>query len=373
MPPYSLDIQTIRSGYDGLSCLVNPWPATTPNGHAIVTTQQLDVSGSDVFAGALCRYSSDWGATWSADLPVPGMGRTRIDGRPFEHCINDLKPAWHAATGVMLAHGVQVWYRDGAKGPSHTKPGGIGAQTAYATCDPATCEWSTPQLLNLPDQPQFWHAVSNSVQRCDLPDGEILLPLSCAPAESRMYRTTVARCAFDGTRLTVSELGRPLSLPEPRGLYEPSLTRLGGRFFLTLRHDHAGYVATSRDGLHFDTPRQWTFDDGADLGSYNTQQHWVTHGDQLYLVYTRRGLANDHVFRHRAPLLMAQVDPDRCCVIRDSEIILVPERGARLGNFGVIEASPNETWVTVAEWMQPAGCEDYGSDNSLYLVRIIWQ
>ena len=34
-----------------------------------------------------------------------------------------------------------------------------------------------------------------------------------------------------------------------------------------------------------------------------------------------------------------------------TERILVPEHGARLGNFGVTEVSPQETWVTVAEYM----------------------
>lgn len=61
---------------------------------------------------------------------------------------------------------------------------------------------------------------------------------------------------------------------------------------------------------------------------------------------------NDHVFRHRAPLFIAQVDPQRLCVIRATERILVPQRGARLGNFGVTDVSQEETWVTVAEWMQ---------------------
>jgi len=59
-------------------------------------------------------------------------------------------------------------------------------------------------------------------------------------------------------------------------------------------------------------------------------------------------------------------------VLRDTERVLVPERGARLGNFGVVEVNESETWVTVAEWMQPAGCEKYGSDNSVYAARIRW-
>ena len=69
----------------------------------------------------------------------------------------------------------------------------------------------------------------------------------------------------------------------------------------------------------FEKLKPWTFDDGTELGSYNTQQHWVSHSDGLYLVYTRRGANNDHVFRNRAPLFMAQVDPEKLQVIRSSE------------------------------------------------------
>ena len=69
---------------------------------------------------------------------------------------------------------------------------------------------------------------------------------------------------------------------------------------------------------------------------------------------------------------MAEVDTDRLCVIRSSERIMVPERGARLGNFGVTEVGPDETWITVSEWMQPKGVEKYGSDGSVFIARIQW-
>jgi hypothetical protein len=60
--------------------------------------------------------------------------------------------------------------------------------------------------------------------------------------------------------------------------------------------------------------------------------------------------------------------------------VVVPERGARLGNFAVTEVSPEETWVTVSEWMQtnppdPSDyriCQKYGSDNSVFAARILW-
>jgi hypothetical protein len=109
------------------------------------------------------------------------------------------------------------------------------------------------------------------------------------------------------------------------------------------------------------------------LGNYNTQQHWVAHSAGLYLVYTRRGANNDHVFRHRAPLFVARVDPERLCVLRATERAVVPERGARLGNFGVTTVNRDETWITVSEWMQPRGCEKYGSDNSVYAARLRWR
>jgi hypothetical protein len=217
------------------------------------------------------------------------------------------------------------------------------------------------------------------VQRVDLPDGDILLPVYFKRPEGTNYQVTVLRCGFNGQKLVFKEHGNKLTVNAPRGLGEPSLTRFGGRYFLTLRNDLKGYVTTSEDGMNFAPVQDWRFDDGTELGNYNTQQHWVTHRDGLFLVYTRKGANNDHVFRHRAPLFMAQVDPKKLRVIRATEKILVPERGARLGNFGVTEVSENETWVTVSEWMQTWGPKiiippdnKYGADNSVYAARIIW-
>lgn len=105
----------------------------------------------------------------------------------------------------------------------------------------------------------------------------------------------------------------------------------------------------------------------------------MTHRDDLHLVYNRRGANNDHVFRNRAPLFMAQVDKGTLQIIRNTERILVPERGARLGNFGVVDVSEDETWITVAEWMQTHSPmlivppdNPYGADNSVFAARIRW-
>ena len=139
-----------------------------------------------------------------------------------------------------------------------------------------------------------------------------------------------------------------------------------------MRNDDRGYVAKGTDGMNFGPHKPWAFDDGSELGNYNTQQHWVTSENGLFLVYTRKGAGNDHVFRHRAPLFMAQVDTEKLCVIRSTERVIVPERGARLGNFGVTRINADETWIIVTEWMQPEGCEQYGSDNAVFIARIRW-
>ncbi len=181
-------------------------------------------------------------------------------------------------------------------------------------------------------------------------------------------------CAFDGTQLTYLEHGDELALDVPRGCDEPSLVLFQGRYYLTIRNDEKGYVTAGDDGLHFAPLTPWTFDDGAELGSYNTQQHWLAHGDGLFLVYTRRGANNDHIFRHRAPLFIAQVDPGRLCVIRATERVLVPERGATLGNFGAGPITPGESWVTVGEGMFfPEVYTKGGATGAVFVARILWR
>jgi hypothetical protein len=244
--------------------------------------------------------------------------------------------------------------------------------TSYSVYNSQSRTWSQWQKLKMPDNEKFYNSGAGCVQRYDLDDGTILLPISFRP-NGKNSRVTVCECAFDGEKLEYIRHGTELELnDETRGLGEPSLTKYKGEFFLTIRNDKMGLVAKSKDGLYFENYMPWKFDDGKELGNYNTQQHWVTHSDGLFLIYTRRGANNDHVFRHRAPLFMARVDPERLCVIRETEQILVPERGARLGNFGVCDVSKEETWVTVSEWMQPHGVEKYGSDGSVFVAKIKW-
>jgi len=343
-----------------------------------MTLQKLQLSGSDVFYALNEMRTTDGGATWSkprehdsfARVPFTWNGETNL-----QITVCDFWPRWHAKTKRLLGTGHTVVYEKNRV--MHTRPRG----TAYAVYEPDKQAWSPWKTVKMPKLPKFENSGAGCVQRYDLPNGDILLPTYFKVPNTKQYSATVMRCRFDGKTLRYVEHGSELTVPVKRGFPEPSLTESNGRFFLTLRNDDDGYVAVSNDGLNYSKPKKWRFDDGTILGNYNTQQHWVSHSDALFLVYTRRGADNDHVFRHRAPLFIARVDPDKLHIIRDTEQILVPEKGARMGNFGVTEISPNETWVTVTEWMQgpapnhhdPTPLIKRGADNRVWVAKLKWK
>lgn len=373
--PYTLTRDVPTKLYDGTSCYCHPRVGMArgagENGtpRAVMTLNTVDMEGSDVFRHTLGLHSNDL-KIWTEPREIPTLTARveSIEGQQRPIAVSDFWPRWHAASRTLLGTGHTVVYtpewRVEKVRPRHA------AWSIYNADDDA---WSAWQALEMPDPVRFHQIGAGCTQRVDLADGNILLPLYFSPPEGNS-RVIIARCSFDGRVLRHLEHGEELHIDDKtRGFHEPSLARYNDMYYLTLRNDAQGFVTRSRDGLNFEPYRPWTFDDGSELGNYNTQQHWVVHSDALYLVYTRRGLNNDHVMRHRAPLLMAQVDPERLCVLRATEQILVPERGARLGNFGVTDVSPDETWVTVAEWMQPRGVERHGSDGSVYVARVRWK
>jgi hypothetical protein len=92
----------------------------------------------------------------------------------------------------------------------------------------------------------------------------------------------------------------------------------------------------------------------------------------LLLIYTRRGAKNDHVMRHRAPLFMAQINPDTLQVMRGTEKIVVPERGAEMGNFGACATSETESWVTVSEGRFMKDSKQRGAEGATFVARVLW-
>jgi hypothetical protein len=373
---YRHQLQTVRSGYDRRFCWVQTRAGVIPPDTRVMTTQQLRLSGSDIFYGIHDLRSDDRGLTWTGPTAQPGLDRELL-AHGIECCPCDGTPTWHAVTGRLLMTGHVALYRGNHLAP----PEHYRRSTFYAVYDEPSRSWAKWRRLVTPDETRFFDAGSGCGQRVDLPGGDLLLPVYFRQrVDGGRSAAAVFRCGFDGEHMWVKAVGEPLTLDVARGLCEPSLVHYRGRYLMTLRNDVQGYVTASSDGLQYAPIRPWTFDDGSELGNYNTQQHWLAHSDALFLVYTRRDDHNTHVFRQRAPLYMAQVDAERLCVIRDTERVVVPERGARLGNFGIVDVSSAESWVVVSEWMQTTppdptdcrACEQYGSDNAILVARLLW-
>ena len=373
-----IDINRIETDYNTERCYVHARGLILPGGRGIITMQQLQLSGCDVFYGLEMMQTADGGKHFSAPVPCLNLKRTQFeDGTSLAFC--DATPFYHKKTGRILLTGHAAHYGSNNKllrEPRRRSP-------LYALYNETLGDFDAFRPIELPRDggDLYFSSGAGCAQITELANGDLLIPIYYERRESGAPRHTsaaaVMRCTFDGEQIRFLEMGAPLITDVPRGFHEPSIAQHGGTFFLALRNDQSGYVTKSLDGLHFDTPRALCFDDGENLGNYNTQQHWLVGGDKLYLVYTRRAGHNDHIFRHRAPLFIAEFDPARLCIIRESEQIAVPERGARLGNFGCQSHSVERGYVFAAEWMQndPYGyekCAERGSDNSIFVTEITY-
>lgn len=363
---FTIELETALEHDDGHFLWFHPRATPAPGG--VVMTIQKHLKISDYYSGLHVMTRTGISSPWSGpDLP-PELDWQRLTNG-VTVSVADVTPGFHPPTGRVLAIGCQVRYSPAGHQLDDVRR---AHQTVYAVLDPVSNRWSRWQRLELPSDDEFNFARNACSQWIVRPDGRLLVPLYIGRSADAPYSTTVAECRFDGERLSYVRHGTILRLDVPRGLYEPSLTAFRGRHFLTLRNDVRGYHSTSTDGLTFSPPRPWTFDDGTELGSYNTQQHWLTHSDGLFLVYTRRGATNDHIVRNRAPLFMAQVDPDSMNLLRRTERIVVPERGAELGNFGATAISPDESWVTVSEGMFMKDSKARGARGATFVARIRW-
>lgn len=219
--------------------------------------------------------------------------------------------------------------------------------------------WSPKRILQWKDSLAFSIYTCGSGQRATLPDGNLIIPFSIGFSGWDDRAVTSALCSFDGDEIRILKLGNELTNKVKRGLLEPSLTAYNGRYYMTIRaEDDRGYVCVSDDGPNWRQPRPWNWRDGTPLAMSTTQQHWLVHDEQLFLVYTRKAKENISVFRWRAPLYIAAVDAESLQLIHRTERIVFPLIGdgigdaanvARMGNFHTVNAAANESWVTVEE------------------------
>lgn len=344
----------------------------SPQGKPTALMNLQEIGGSDYFGQVHWSESDDLGKTWSKPEPIAALGRDPVEGRPgLEAGVCDVTPQFHPQTGTVLALGHVVFYR----GPRFSRNDQLARYPVYAVRR-SDGSWSERKILAWDDPRGAFIYTNNCGQRVVMPNGDIMMAFTFGPeANNRMVAGV--RCSFDGQQLKIIDVGPPLKNNVGRGLLEPSLARFKDRFYMTIRaEDGHGYVAVSEDGLDYQRKTAWAWDDGEPIAMSTTQQHWLTHSDALFLVYTRKDASNTNVIRWRSPLWVAQVDTERLCLIRESEKVVLPLVGdgvdrpdevALMGNFQVTNVSPDESWVTVGEWI-PRG----GAKGDLLMARIRW-
>ena len=370
---FDIKLDAVLKHDDGKFLWFHPRVASIPGDNQngpprVLMTLQKHLHISDFYSGLYTMRTDDLGATWTGPQAPPELA-WRDEGSGVTIAVCDVTPGWHAPTGKMLAIGAKVRYKDGKQ--LYDKPGSRGG--AYAVYDPETRAWTPWRIIEMPDtDTKFYNVTPGCTQWLVRRDGTLLVPIYFKGSSGNCSSTTVLHCTFDGDTLAYVKHGDEIHIDVPRGADEPSIVKFQGRYYLTIRNDVKGYVTVGDDGLHFEPIKPWLFDDGRELGSYNTQQHWLAHSDGLFLTYTRRGANNDHIFRHRAPLFIAQVDPERLCVIRKTERVLIPERGATLGNFGAAPINERESWVTVSEGVWNDAARKRGAEGATFIARVVW-
>ena len=367
VPGYEFTRARLFPGFDGKTCKISPNIATDWEGTVLMSYCNLLLTGSDVFYGQEMYRSEDNGLTWKKMRKSKSLKQT-WDG--------DLRVTYGASPQYSCYYG--KWYA-------------ICCDTKYVNDDVPFQKmvdgkpWRTPYYADidirtgkvgkLKEIPfPFEYAGANPYGRpLELDNGDIIITFYYMSPEhkTKHFKSVCVRYRFVEDGLEVVEAGTPVGCPElKRGVYEPSVTCFQGKYYMTLRSDERGLYCESEDGLHFGPLKTWCWEDGAPIGNKNTQQHWVNLGDRLYLCYTRENGANNHVFRNRAPIYSALFDTERGVLVRGTEFPLVPELGARLGNFKTTSDGKGRAFLATAEWMQPAGCEKYGSDNSIWFISI---
>lgn len=376
-----IEITRIPTDFNGKTCYTHARGYIREDGFGIMTTQPIRLSGMDIFYGMYISKTYDGGKTWSPLMPSKTLTRKPF-GENYQIAFCDATPMLHKKSGKIILVGQGTLYVNDEHAPSPSP-----RYTIYAVYDESLGDFGDFKVLSSPlfSAEEYFSNGNGSGQYIELDDGDLLIPIYHNSKNDLIdpwkccYKSSVLRCSFDGESLEIKKIGNPITTDLPRGLYEPSIIKCNSDYYLALRNDATGYIAKSRDGLNFDTPTELVWDSDESIGNYNTQQHLISVGGKLYIVYTRRADDNDNVPRHRAPLFISEFDTEKMCLIQKTEKIVVPNRGARLGNFGT-QSRENfgDAFVFASEWMQTTEpdpydfkkCMRYGSDNSIFVTHI---
>ena len=364
------------SGHDGVFCKVNPDVTFVDDKTCFLSYTMLKMTGSDTFYDEYSAKSTDGGKTF---LEPKVMRRFQKINNGIRETYFKKCSFYHKNHNKFVCFLMKALFDEKDVILRNNTPPNPSVHLGYPYYifrDVNTGDYmGEPIELEIPFEADCFSPFGQPIE---YDNGDVLLNFYGAKKGEGTYYIWSMLLSFDGNKFQVKKYGERLTCRKGYGFSEASIAMLNDKYYITLRGEEEGYLAISDDGINYSEPIVWKWDDGSILQNYMTQQRWLRFKDGLFLAYTRKGANNDHVFRHRAPMFMARFDEDNLCLIKSTEVILVPELGARLGNFNITDVSDTESWLVTAEWMQTWGpkwwdytfCEKFGSDNSIWIAKV---
>ncbi len=117
----NIQLQKIDTGFKGNYCYTHARGALMPDGFAVITTQMLDLTGSDIFFGMQMLTSCDGGKQWSSIKKSATLTRKKLDNG-CEQVFCDATPFYHKKTGSLLLTGHNAVYGEKALLPAPPSP-----------------------------------------------------------------------------------------------------------------------------------------------------------------------------------------------------------------------------------------------------------
>ncbi len=330
-------------------------PADGNNPPQVFVAVQL-VTGHDMGNAYLIK-SDDLGKTWTDPMIQQNWFKKPEENNEYKTPIFGLQ--YHKQTGKLIAHGRTHIHRDRNDHPDFKRESKVRPSfPEYHRWEFVVSVWNPGQALfepweavEMPAEVGARFTVFHQGQWLEDDDGTLLVPGFWTVEEDQTRRPVVLRFAFDGSRLHYIEHGPYLSEENVvrQGWSNTSLVRYNDKYLLFIRRDRNSSVAASDDGVHFQESKPLLWDNGELVNMNNNSSKWLLLDGKLYITYTRVNEISGHVLDMRAPLFIAQLDPDNLTMIKETERIVFPQNHARMDNHTTVSISDKEAWVISGE------------------------
>ncbi|MBO7741874.1 MAG: exo-alpha-sialidase, partial [Victivallales bacterium] len=196
-----ITLQQIKTDFKGRFCYTHARGAVTPEGFAIITTQPLRLTGSDVFYGMEMTTSNDGGKSWTPLRKSKTLLRQDL-GNGYSRALCDGTPMYHKKSGKLLLLGHDATYLNDDLAPA-PQP----RHTLWSVFNQEKNDWEPFREITMPDENAYYCCGNGSGQSVELENGDILIPVYYMSREEaknpwgNCYHAMIMRCSFDGKEL----------------------------------------------------------------------------------------------------------------------------------------------------------------------------